>query len=221
MVAYNDYIAAAIMHNLQILPESLSCGLIILAIVLANPTIFGLAVGTIGMQALTGAVGRLMMKFAPDGAVQRASTDPCHSSYLGQSWERLLRGTVSPEYLLHPTAPSVYTATVAFIAGYGLALQLIYKDEINAGVVNAAWCTAFGILTGIILLLTLIFRTASGCDSFASSAGGLGLGLLIGFLGTVALAYSTNRRATNIWGIPLLRDRINAGAPVYVCDVSS
>jgi len=31
------------------------------------------------------------------------------------------------------------------------------------------------------------------------------IGLLFGFLGCIALSYATDRKATNIWGIPLLR----------------
>jgi len=218
MSQFQDYLAAAFVHNLQILPESLVCGLVLLSIALANPTVFTLAVGTVGIQALTGGIGRLLMKYSPDSAILMSSVDPCRKTYLGMSWESLLRGTVDPDQLWHPAAPSVYAATVAFVSGYGLALQLIYKEEINAGIVNSTWMTAFGVLTVLFLLLVIVFRTASGCETLVSVLGGTFLGLLIGFLGTVSLAYATNRRATNIWGIPLLRDRINAGAPVYVCE---
>jgi hypothetical protein len=218
MSAYKDYMAAAFAHNLQILPESIVCGLILLSIALANPTIFTLAAGTVGAQAFTAAVGRLIMNYAPESAVLSTAMDTCRRSYLGMSWEQLLRGAVHPDQLWHPAAPSIYSATIAFLGGYGYALQLIYKEEINAGIMNQGWMIAFGVLTALFLIMTIIFRTASGCESLVSVLGGTFLGLLIGFLGTVALAYATERRATNIWGIPLLRDRINAGAPVYVCE---
>jgi hypothetical protein len=226
MVLFLQYLSAAIQHNMQMLPESIVCGLVILSIALANPTLFALAAGTVGVQAFTGGVGRIMMNFQPESAVLMSATDPCRRTYLGMSWESLLSGVVKPEQLWHPAAPSVYSATVAFITGYGLALQLIYKEEINAGMLNATWMTIFGVIAAFILLLVIVFRSASGmifrsgpsCESLVSVLGGVFLGLLIGFLGTVSLAYMTDRKATNIWGIPLLRDRINAGAPVYVCE---
>jgi hypothetical protein len=42
-------------------------------------------------------------------------------------------------------------------------------------------------------------------------------GIAFGYLGAIALGYATDRRATNLWGIPLLRDRINNGSALYIC----
>ena len=60
-------------------------------------------------------------------------------------------------------------------------------------------------------------RYYGGCDTIVSILGGLLFGLSVGYFGYVALGYATNRRMTNIWGIPLLRDRINNGSALYIC----
>jgi hypothetical protein len=74
-----------------------------------------------------------------------------------------------------------------------------------------------GVLTAVLVIITLIFRIGSGCESLLGAFGGLILGSLVGYLVAIVLGYITDRRITNLWGIPLLRDRINAGSAVYVC----
>jgi hypothetical protein len=218
MPIYTDYLAAAVLYNIQILPESLICGLIILAIVLANQNLLVLAVGTGAAQMLTSTVGRLIMNYMPDGAVVTSSNNMCATGYVGKSWARLLRGTSAPELLWHPKAPSIYTATLGFLAGWGFALRQLYKEEISAGVISGSTMLATAITMGLILLLALVYRIFSGCETIIGAMGGILLGLSMGYFGAIALGYATNRRATNIWGMPLLRDRINDGSALYVCE---
>jgi hypothetical protein len=217
MAIFTDYIIATILFNLQILPEALVSGIFILAILLANYSLFAVAAGAGGTQLVTGAIGRLIMKFAPDSAYVRSSMDMCSAGYVGKSWDRLLRGSSAPELLWHPWAPSVYLATIGFFGGWGAALQQLYKEEINAGILSRSTLLTTGIITGLLLLLALLFRIFSGCESLLGALGGIGLGLSVGYFAAIALGYSTDRRATNIWGIPLLVDRINNGSPVYLC----
>ena len=130
MAIYNDYIAAAITYNFQLLPESLICGMIILSIVLVNQPLIVLAAGATGTQVLTSVVGKLIMRYAEGNAQLTGSkcAEVCSPGFLGKSWYRLLNGGRAPELLWHPIAPSVYLATIAFFVGVGLALLQIYKD---------------------------------------------------------------------------------------------
>jgi hypothetical protein len=74
-----------------------------------------------------------------------------------------------------------------------------------------------GIITGLLLLMALLFRIFSGCETVLGALGGTAVGTLLGYFLAIAIGYMSDRKLTNIWGIPLLRDRINAGQPVYVC----
>lgn len=217
MGAMKDYTAAAIMFNLQILPESLMCGIIILAILLANPAIATVAAGAAGTQLLAGAAGRIIMNFMPEGAVITSSNDMCNTGYVGKSWARLLRGTAAPELLWHPKAPSIYLATLGFFAGWGWAVQQLYSEEIDAGVMNSGMMTTMAILSVLVLITGILFRIMSGCDTIIGALGGAMFGIAIGYFGGIALGYATGRGATNIWGIPVLGDRVNGGGPLYVC----
>jgi hypothetical protein len=217
MPAASDYMAAVIMYNLQVLPELLMTGLILLAIALANPALLFVAIGAGGTQLLTGAAGRLIMRLMPDQAVVNANLTQCNTGFIGTAWTRLLRGQPSPDLLWHPKAPSIYMATLGFLAGWSWAAQLLYKEEIQAGVLKQSTMTALASLVVFVLLTGVIFRITTGCETAMSVITGLFVGLIFGYFGAIALGYSTGRRATNIWGIPLLRDRINNGAAVYVC----
>jgi hypothetical protein len=118
----------------------------------------------------------------------------------------------------HPYAPSLYMATISFFAGWGIGLQQLYADEINQGVLNSSQTTAMLIVALVLVLVSMIFRTfVIQCETLVGALIGLATGLAIGYLLCIAIGASTERTATNIWGMPLLRDRINNGSPIYTC----
>jgi hypothetical protein len=216
MSIWGDYIGASIMYNLQILPDAVIAGMIVLAIILANQSIVFLAVGGALIQLLTGVVGRILMRMSPGNAeVTMLPFDGCRGGFLGKSWEALLN--VNPDHLWHPRAPSAYMALLGFFAGAGGAIQQLYKEEINAGIIGRNTLIATSVISIMVVVLTAVFRYFSGCDTILSIMGGLAFGLAAGYFGYVALGYATDRRLTNVWGIPLLRDRINSGNPLYIC----
>lgn len=218
MPIYTDYIAAAIIYNLQLLPESLITGIIILSIVLVSKTLLVLAAGAGLTQLLASTVGKLVTRFMEGNSMSdRKCAERCTPGFLGKAAIRLANGGQTPELLWHPVAPSVYLATVGYFVGVGLALLQIYRDEIDAKVVNRSTLTGTAIVSVIILVMAIVFRVSHGCETLFGAIGGILLGLLIGYLGCITIGYLTDRRATNVWGIPLIRDRINGGSALYVC----
>jgi len=199
-------------YNFQVLPESILCGVIILAIVLVSQPLIALAAGALFTQMLTGVVGKLLMKYMPGNAEMTATkcAEICNPGFAGKAWARLLNGGVNPELLWHPIAPSVYLALIGYFVGVGLGLWLVYKEEIDANVIRAPSLITTSVISGILLLMAMVFRIYRGCDSAFGAFGGTMIGLLFGYLATVTLGYATNKRATNIWGIPLIRERCAA-----------
>jgi hypothetical protein len=196
-------------YNLQILPESILSGVIILAIVLVSQPLIALAAGALFTQLLTSVVGKLLMKYMQGNAEMTATkcAEICNPGFAGKAWARLLNGGIDSELLWHPIAPSAYLAIIGYFVGVGWGLCLIYKEEIDANVVRAPSLIATSVISGILLLMAIVFRIYRGCDSAFGAFGGTMMGLLFGYLGTVTLGYVTNKRATNIWGIPLIRER--------------
>jgi hypothetical protein len=216
MGLWHDYIASTFMYNMQILPDAIVAGMIILAVLLANQSLFFLAAGGVLTQLFTGAIGRILMKMAPENAgVTMNPLDGCHGGFLGKSWESLLNP--NPDHLWYPLAPSRYMALLGFFGGVGAALQQLYKEEIDAGIIGRNTLTATSIISILVVVLAAVFRYFGGCDTISSIIGGLLLGLALGYFGYVALGYASGRRLTNVWGIPLLRDRINNGSALYIC----
>lgn len=212
-----DTLSATLLFNLQILPESLIAGILLLSLVLANPAVLAMAAGGVATQLLTNSVGLVIMRTMPASAKLSTSMDMCNNGFLGKSWIRLLGGGAGVN-LWHPLAPTVYMATIGYFVGYGIGLQQLYTEEIRAGIMNSSSLIATSVVAGLVLLLALVFRIASGCETVLGSVCGAVFGFLLGYLGCILLGYATDRRGTNIWGIPLLRDRINGGGTVYVCD---
>lgn len=218
MSARNEYIGAAILYQLQILPDSLLMGVAVLAILLANPAVLALALGCAVTQGITFAAGSVLAAAQPSQSVIRSSLDTCTGGYVGRSWGRLFQTSgASGGILSHPYAPSVYLATIGYFAAFGAALSQLYRDEIDAGMIPRRTLMAMGILTAILVLVTIVFRVGNGCESVMSAIGGTVFGFVLGYLMTILFGYISSRRGTNLWGIPLLRDRINSGSAVYVC----
>jgi hypothetical protein len=216
MNIWSDYVAAGVMYNLQILPDAIVAGMIVLSIILANQSLIFLAIGGALTQVLTGTIGRIVMKVIPGNAEPTIEPlDGCRGGFLGRSWTSLLNP--NPDHLWHPRAPSPYMALLGFFGGVGGAVQQLYKEEIDAGIIGRNTLTATSVISILVVALAAVFRYFGGCDTIVSIIGGLLFGLSIGFFGYVALGYATNRRLTNIWGIPLLRDRINNGSALYIC----
>ena len=74
--AWSSYVYHAAIFNLQILSETLMCGIIILSILLANQPLVAVAAGIGITQLLTQTIGRLIMGRAPSAGTPRSSLDP-------------------------------------------------------------------------------------------------------------------------------------------------
>jgi hypothetical protein len=103
-IAAKSLIPAAIAYNLQILPDSLMSGSVILAILLVSQPLLALAGGALFTQMLTSVAGKLLMKFMPNNAELSATkcAEICVPAFSGKAWSRLLSG--SPELLARISA---------------------------------------------------------------------------------------------------------------------
>jgi len=194
----------SIRFNLSVLPDSLVTGLVVLSIVLANYTLIVLAAGMVLTQLFTGYVGSL---------VSAPGNPPCESEFYALTVKRLF-GVDPPSP--GPLAPSTFMASIAYLFGFGVALQQIYAVEIEK--FQTGTPLMINAIAGILLVfVTFLFRAFwSKCDTVTAALGGTVLGFALGYFGCVLLGYATNRRATNVWGIPFLQDRINKGSAIYV-----
>jgi hypothetical protein len=204
----------SILYVFQILPEVLVCGMVLLSLLLSNSSVATVAAALGATQFLTGAVGSILMRVMPGIAKPTSSLDVCNQGHIGRAWTHLL----NPAQNWIASTPTPYMTTLGFFGGWGWALQQLYAEEIRAGVAAPIVGTTVTFL--LIMLLGFVFRWGSGCETLAGAAIGLAFGAAAGYMGAFSIGMTTERRATNIWGIPLLRDRIHGGAAVYVCPKS-
>jgi len=210
----NDF-SRGFKYILQVLPDILITGITVLAVLLGNQTLFAVSASTIFMQMLVTGIGYLIIKLNPDSVVTRASIEPCVAGYINNFWANVRGG---PDNTDHPYAPSLYLATVAFFVGWGAGLKQLYAEEIDQGVINSSQTLAFLIISFIILAAVITLRIwVQKCETLVGALIGAATGILMGYIFSISLGYATDRKATNIWGMPLLRDRIAAGSPIYTC----
>ena len=210
-----DDIQTGIGYILQTLPDSLITGITVLAVLLGNQSLFTVAASSIFMQALVTGIGYLVIRFNPDSAITRSALEPCTAGYINNYWAQVRGGRNNTD---HPYAPSLYMATVSFFAGWGAGLKQLYADEISQGVLSSSQTTGLLVTAFIIVLAAMIFRIFFiQCESLVGALIGLGTGAALGYVMCIAIGAATGRSSTNIWGMPLLRDRINNGSPIYTC----
>jgi hypothetical protein len=187
----------------------------VLAILLGNQSLFTIAASSIFMQALVTGIGYLVIRFNPDSVITRSSQEPCVAGYINNYWAQVRGGRDNTD---HPYAPSLYMATLSFFAGWGAALKQLYADEINQGVLSNSQTTGLLVTAFLIVLAAMIFRIYFiQCESLIGALIGLATGGALGYVACIAIGSATGRTATNLWGMPLLRDRIAAGSPIYTC----
>lgn len=118
--------------------------------------------------------------------------------------------------------PSYYTLLMGFIIGWIGSLPTIYADEIEASPTRKV-STLLGMWSlGILAFLVFIYRIfVSTCEGVTSVITGLLLGFGIGLLLVFGISHLSERRATNLLGLPLMRDKAADGKPIYVCSRSA
>jgi len=210
-----DQFYTGVDYILRTLPDSLVTGITVLAVLLGNQSLFTVAASSIFMQALVTGIGYLVIRFNPDSAVTRASIEPCTAGYINNYWAQVRGGRDNTD---HPYAPSLYMATISFFAGWGAALKQLYADEIAQGVLSSHQSTGLLITAFLIVIAAMVYRIfVSKCETVVGALIGLGTGVALGYTICISIGAATGRTATNIWGMPLLRDRIAAGSPIYTC----
>lgn len=117
--------------------------------------------------------------------------------------------------------PSYYSTFIGFLVGWIGAIPALYSKELEASPEKKA-ASAAGLIILIFLTLTLmVYRITSDCEGFMPVSLGLLVGFGIGLLLVTTAAWITDRRGTNILGLPLIRNKVASGQPIYVCERSS
>ena len=210
-------------YNLQVLPDVITASAILFAMLFQSPPMAALGAALFAVTFLHRGFASLLSSIIPDLIAAPQDANKCSGRFPGVSYQTLL-GFANSGSLGSPVDsawPSYYSTYIGFLAGWIGTLPAIYANELAASPKRAS-SVYFGIVNlAILCVAVMIYRISSECESFMSTSIGLVGGFFIG-LGVVLLAsWLTDRRATNILGMPLLRSKAADGKPIYVCERSA
>ena len=159
--------------------------------------------------------------YIPNMTYDPSNYDKCSGRFPGDGYDSLFNVAKKSIFAARPDGwPSYYSTFSGFLAGWIGVLPALYEKELEASPEKKAASTAgLVILVGLALLI-MIYRITSECEGFLSVSLGLLAGFVIGLLLVLIAAWISDRRATNILGLPLIRNKTAAGQPIYVCEKS-
>lgn len=205
-------------YNLQVLPDLLTSSAVLFAILFQSVPMATFGGSLVILGFLHGIIARFFSSVFPNTVSPGSFADMCSGRFPGVSYERLLGIRQNLNALSNEAVPSYYTLFVGFLTGWIGSLPTIYGRELNASPQRKASVTGGLIALGVLLLIVMGYRILSSCEGILTTSVGLLVGFVLGLIGVFVISYLTERRATNILGLPLIRDTAVDGKPIYVCE---
>ena len=206
-------------YNLQVLPDTLTSASLLFALLFQSPPMAALGISMILIHYIHKGASRFMGSILPGMASSPSDIDTCSGRFPGATYQSLLGFNAGRMFGAEEsgTWPSYYSTFMGFLAGWIGTLPSLYARELAASPERAKATTGGIGLLVILLFIVMIYRIVSECEGFAS----ISVGLLIGFAAGLSLvlfaSWLTDRRATNILGMPLIRGKTETGEPIYAC----
>ena len=214
--AFVNFARDGFKYNLQVFPDTITAASLLFSLLFQSPPLAALSGSLILLNFIHPVFARFLSNFV-NGAVGAEQGMRCSGHFPGVSLERAMfaSGPSDTQW------PSYYSMFLGFLGGYVGLLPYIYRKELEASTRRRA-ASIFGIIVlVIVLLLGLVFRVLSGCDTIAGTLLGVAAGGVLGLIFVGFLAWISERRITNILAMPLIRDRASDGKPIYVCERSA
>lgn len=191
---------------------------ILFAVLFQSPPMATLATALVSLTFIHPRFAALLQALVPGlynaGA---ANGQRCSGRFPGITYESLIgltgRVTTGAE-----AWPSYYSTFVGFLAGWVGTLPALYARELAAQPQRASTVMGGVAVLAVLCLTVMMYRIQTGCESFASTSVGLLAGFLMGLAIVLFVAWLSDRRLTNVLGMPLLRDKAEDGKPIYVCE---
>jgi hypothetical protein len=208
------YIVEGFKYNLEIIPDIFLVTIGIFSILLQNASFMALGLSLLSVNLLQPLVGGYFREVVPSswGMTTRAT-----GMFPGTSVERMSLETTTPKTFL----PSYYTMFLGTLFGWIAPLSLFYKQELDASPHRQL---AANISVTFLIMFTLIllsYRYLASQDTPYGIFLGMGFGGILGFLLMICLYYGTQRRATNLYNLPLMSTSYGTKDPIYVCASSA
>jgi xanthine/uracil permease len=208
------FVSEGFMFNLRVLPDTLLAGLFIFAFLFQSIPFISLTSSLLGFRIFHSIIAGFIANVIPGLKQSSDIVNRCSGKFPGLSYERIFSGENS---LTGVSFPSYYVGFFSFLAAWVFGLPKMYEEEMKADSrLSPNIYVGIGLMV-LLLLIVVIYRFSSGCDSPLSILAGLALGGVLGMAALMGLSYQSDRDWTNILGLPLIREKAQDGKPIYVC----
>jgi hypothetical protein len=216
--SFIDFAQTGFKYNLQIFPDTLTAATFLFAVLFQSPPLATLSGSIILLNFIHPMLGGFLSSFI-NGAVGSDDIGRCSGRFPGVSFDRLTSMSASRGFGALETGgwPSYYNVFLGFLTAYVGTLPFIYEKELAASPKRRSAVIFGQILIAVVLIMGVVYRVGSGCDTFFGTIIGLVAGGVIGLAFSLFFAWISERRLTNILAFPLIRDRAVDGKPIYVC----
>lgn len=213
-------------YNLQTFPDTISAAAFLFTILFQSAPLGALTGSILALNVVAPVLQKFVSGFLGDSAIvnqegtNRAGFPSCSGHFPGVSFERILQLSDTKTFsdLDHNGAPSYYSMFLGFLTIYISALPVIYSKEISYSPRRKASTTTGLVILGVVVVMCVLYRLFSSCESVLGLSAGMIIGGLVGLFCVGFLAYISDRRLTNVLAFPLIRNRAADGKPIYVCE---
>jgi hypothetical protein len=214
-----EFATTGFKYNLQVFPDTITAAALLFTLLFQSPPLAALSGSMILLNFLHPVFARFLSQFT-SGTLGAEDAARCSGHFPGVSAERLLGMSSGRSFGSLDDAgwPSFYIMFLGFLGGYVGLLPAIYQKEFASSPKRQATAILGLITMAVVVLLGVVYRAISGCDTTLGIVVGLATGALVGGVMVGFLAWISERRITNILGFPLIRDKAPDGKPIYVCE---
>jgi hypothetical protein len=211
-------IAKSIAAIFESLPDSLIIGSLLLSATLQSLPLFGIFLTLIELSIGRLAIGSLAAYISPSFSLSTSTGK--NKCMPGVSYGTMQSVIASMANKINIAFPSETMFILGGLASYVMASILQFREELIA--LGPEWESRIyiiGALIGTGMLAFIMYQLGSDCSTL-----GLGPLLLSGFMAVlvgVLISYQNKlfmgRESINLLGLPFLDNRVQTGAPLYVC----
>lgn len=221
--AFSYFLTTGFKYNVQVFPDTITAAALLFSLLFQSPPLAALGGSLVLLNFIHPLLADFMTRVVNNTLGPEIDPSLCSGHFPGISYERLWSMSSEKTFgaLQNSAWPSFYTTFLGFLVGWIGVLPFIYSKEIEASPKRQTASILGLVVLSIVLGLGIVFRVASGCDTFFGTLIGLLAGGLVGFVLVSFLAWISDRRITNMLGFPLIRDRAPDGKPIYVCQRNS
>jgi hypothetical protein len=206
-------------YNLQVLPDVMMSSTLLFSVLFQSPPLACFGTAMILLQFIHKGLTTFTNTYIPNMSYSPTNFNQCSGRFPGAGYSSLFtmaRSSISS--VQSDGWPSYYATFIGFVAGWIGTIPTLYAAELKASPEKQAASAAGLVILVCLTLMVMLYRITSDCEGFVGVALGLLAGFSIGLLMVLFTAWISDRRATNILGLPLLRNKAATGQPIYVCE---